>query len=185
MSNPFKRTKGVRRRRPADPLACVFNGRESDRHLLVPPFHRQHRLQIRLTKFVSGPKEIITHVYATARPSGNGEAYVEGAYWYEKELPAHEPVFAEPKLVLICAAPFSVPVIVFPSEKLSEPVSPSVEDEIRTCEREGDFGAGFVEQARSVYKKNDHRAAIKRRIIEVLGSAILEEKSYRGVNVPG
>ena len=55
-----------------------------------------------------------------------------------------------------------------------------IEDDVRSCEREGDFGERFIERARSVYKKNDHRAVIKRRINEVLGSAILEEKSYRG-----
>ena len=58
------------------------------------------------------------------------ESYVEGANWYENELPAHEPVVAKPKLVLICAEPSSVPVIDFPSEKLSEPVSPSVNEKV-------------------------------------------------------
>jgi post-segregation antitoxin (ccd killing protein) len=54
----------------------------------------------------------------------------------------------------------------------------TIEDEVRECERSGDFGARFVELARSVYKKNDHRAALKRRINERLGSGIIEEKSY-------
>jgi tetratricopeptide (TPR) repeat protein len=54
----------------------------------------------------------------------------------------------------------------------------TIEDEVRTCEREGDFGPKFVELARSVYKNNDHRAALKRQINERLGSRILEEKSY-------
>ena len=53
-----------------------------------------------------------------------------------------------------------------------------IEDAIRDCEREGDFGPRFVELARSVYRTNDQRAALKRRINEVLGSTILEEKSY-------
>ncbi|MGO9462803.1 MAG: DUF6165 family protein [Isosphaeraceae bacterium] len=55
-----------------------------------------------------------------------------------------------------------------------------VEDEIRGCERNGDFGPRFIELARSVYKTNDRRAAVKRRINERLGSQILEEKSYTG-----
>ncbi|HEX3729595.1 MAG TPA: hypothetical protein VHV47_07305, partial [Opitutaceae bacterium] len=42
----------------------------------------------------------------------------------------------------------------------------TIEDEIRGCERAGDFGAKFVELARSVYRNNDHRAALKRRINE-------------------
>ncbi len=54
----------------------------------------------------------------------------------------------------------------------------NIEDEVRVCEQHSDFGPRFVELARSVYKKNDHRASVKRRINELLGSAILEEKSY-------
>ena len=53
-----------------------------------------------------------------------------------------------------------------------------IEDEIRVCERNGDFGPHFVELARSVYETNDRRAALKRRINERLGSEIIEEKSY-------
>ncbi len=54
-----------------------------------------------------------------------------------------------------------------------------IEDEIRDCERVRDFGAEFVRLARAVYVENDERAAIKRRINTTLGSAIVEEKSYR------
>ncbi len=53
-----------------------------------------------------------------------------------------------------------------------------VEDRIRECERERDFGGRFVELARSVYRHNDRRAALKRRINELLGSRLVEEKSY-------
>ena len=53
-----------------------------------------------------------------------------------------------------------------------------IEDRIRACEARGDFGAGFVALAREVYQTNDRRTAIKRRINDLLGSAILEEKSY-------
>jgi tetratricopeptide (TPR) repeat protein len=55
-----------------------------------------------------------------------------------------------------------------------------VEDKIRDCERRQDFGAGFTELARLVYRHNDRRAALKRRINELLGSRIVEEKSYPG-----
>jgi Family of unknown function (DUF6165) len=55
-----------------------------------------------------------------------------------------------------------------------------IEDRIREREAEGDFGQRFVQLARSVYKKNDLRAAIKRRINEALGSELVEEKSYAG-----
>jgi hypothetical protein len=53
-----------------------------------------------------------------------------------------------------------------------------VEDELRVCERKGKFDAGFVELARSVYRLNDKRAAIKRVINTATSSAIVEEKIY-------
>jgi len=55
-----------------------------------------------------------------------------------------------------------------------------VEDAIRFKERDGAFGAEFVRLARSVYFENDERSAIKREINRVTGSALIEEKSYRG-----
>jgi len=54
----------------------------------------------------------------------------------------------------------------------------TIEDAIRTCEREGDFGPRFVALARSVYCENDTRAAIKRAINTLASSALFEEKSY-------
>jgi hypothetical protein len=54
-----------------------------------------------------------------------------------------------------------------------------IEDAIRDCERENDFGPRFIELARSVYKTNDRRAALKREINDLLGSPIIEEKSYK------
>ena len=53
-----------------------------------------------------------------------------------------------------------------------------IEDEIRACERQRDFGPTFIELARSVYKTNDRRSALKRQINELLGSRLMEEKSY-------
>jgi hypothetical protein len=53
-----------------------------------------------------------------------------------------------------------------------------VEDDIRDCERRKDFGPRFVELARAVYRTNDRRAALKREIDQLLGSQIIEEKSY-------
>jgi hypothetical protein len=54
----------------------------------------------------------------------------------------------------------------------------AIEDDIRDCERSKDFGPKFIELARSVYRSNDRRAAAKREINELLGSKIIEEKSY-------
>jgi Family of unknown function (DUF6165) len=53
-----------------------------------------------------------------------------------------------------------------------------VEDYIRDCERAKDFGPKFIELARAVYVHNDERAQLKRQINQVLGSDLVEEKSY-------
>jgi hypothetical protein len=54
-----------------------------------------------------------------------------------------------------------------------------IEDEIRDEERLKRFGEKFIELARAVYFTNDERAAIKKRINTLLGSTIVEEKSYQ------
>jgi tetratricopeptide (TPR) repeat protein len=54
----------------------------------------------------------------------------------------------------------------------------TIEDALRRCEDEGDFGSRFVALARSVYCENDTRAAIKRAINVLASSALVEEKSY-------
>jgi len=53
-----------------------------------------------------------------------------------------------------------------------------IEDELRDCERRSDFGARFIALARGVYHQNDRRAALKRQINTLLGSDLIEEKSY-------
>ena len=53
-----------------------------------------------------------------------------------------------------------------------------IEDDIRQCERDKDFGDKFVELARAIYINNDQRARLKREINELLGSRLIEEKSY-------
>ena len=53
-----------------------------------------------------------------------------------------------------------------------------IEDDIRDCERRQDFGPVFIELARSVYRQNDRRVALKRQINELLGSRLIEEKAY-------
>lgn len=59
-----------------------------------------------------------------------------------------------------------------------------IEDRIRVCEHGGDFGPRFIELARSVYRVNDERAALKRAINELLNSTIVEEKSYADYSRP-
>jgi hypothetical protein len=53
-----------------------------------------------------------------------------------------------------------------------------IEDAIREQEARAQFGPVFVDLARSVYRKNDERAALKREINRLLGSELVEEKSY-------
>ena len=53
-----------------------------------------------------------------------------------------------------------------------------IEDDIRDCERAKDFGEEFIRLARAVYITNDKRAALKKEINLLLGSTIVEEKSY-------
>jgi hypothetical protein len=53
-----------------------------------------------------------------------------------------------------------------------------IEDQIREHERAKNFDADFVGLARSVYRTNDERSAVKRAINELLASKIIEEKSY-------
>jgi hypothetical protein len=55
-----------------------------------------------------------------------------------------------------------------------------VEDALREREAAARFDAEFVALARSVYRHNDERAALKRRVNEKLGSPLTEEKAYRG-----
>jgi hypothetical protein len=53
-----------------------------------------------------------------------------------------------------------------------------IEEDIRTQEKAKTFGPEFVALARSVYRTNDRRSALKREINELLHSDLVEEKSY-------
>ena len=53
-----------------------------------------------------------------------------------------------------------------------------IEDDIRDCERAGDFGEDFIRLARAVYVTNDKRANLKKQINLAMGSKLIEEKSY-------
>ena len=53
-----------------------------------------------------------------------------------------------------------------------------IEDDIRDCERDKNFGDKFIGLARAVYVTNDKRSIVKRDINEHLGSSLVEEKSY-------
>lgn len=55
----------------------------------------------------------------------------------------------------------------------------NIEDQIRDCERDNNFGQDFIELARSVYYTNDDRADVKKKINTLTGSTLVEEKSYQ------
>ena len=57
-----------------------------------------------------------------------------------------------------------------------------IEDDIRRCEAKRNFGEAFIALARSVYFTNDRRAELKKEINLLLGSEIVEEKSYVSVD---
>ena len=54
-----------------------------------------------------------------------------------------------------------------------------IEDALRQQEAQQRFDAKFIALARSVYKENDQRAALKRQINQITGSLYIEEKSYQ------
>ena len=54
----------------------------------------------------------------------------------------------------------------------------NVEDKLRVCEKNKNFGQAFIELARNVYLNNDKRAKIKSEINKLLGSNIREVKQY-------
>jgi hypothetical protein len=54
----------------------------------------------------------------------------------------------------------------------------NIENALRGHEAREDFGAAFVSLARQVYKTNDRRAALKKKIDLLFNSIIIEEKSY-------
>ena len=58
----------------------------------------------------------------------------------------------------------------------------NVEDEIRIKELNNDFDKDFVTLARSIYKLNDQRSEIKKKINKKYNSKIFEEKIYKKYN---
>ena len=53
-----------------------------------------------------------------------------------------------------------------------------IEDKVRICEKNKDFGEKFIELARGVYFNNDKRSRIKLEINKKLNSNITEIKEY-------
>ena len=57
-----------------------------------------------------------------------------------------------------------------------------IEDDIRECEKNKNFGEKFVELARTVYFTNDKRSQVKLKINKIMNSNIIEMKSYSKYN---
>ena len=91
------------------------------------------------------------------------------------------------ELTLLSAAWAAVVVLQSPTElaeirrelsKVNEQLW-EIEDALRAREHAQNFDAEFIQLARRVYITNDRRAALKRDIDTLLGSAFSEEKSYQ------
>ena len=54
----------------------------------------------------------------------------------------------------------------------------NIEDKLRICEKNKNFGKSFIKLARYVYLNNDKRSKIKSEINKILGSNIKEIKQY-------
>jgi len=54
----------------------------------------------------------------------------------------------------------------------------NIEDNIRIKESKREFDEEFIQIARSVYVENDTRASVKKAVNILLGSELIEEKSY-------
>jgi len=54
----------------------------------------------------------------------------------------------------------------------------NIEDKLRICEKNKDFGQSFIKLARDVYLNNDKRSKIKSNINKISGSNIKEIKQY-------
>ena len=64
--------------------------------------------------------------------------------------------------------------LIFVNTKLWE-----VEDHLRIKEKDKEFDEEFIKLARSVYYINDERAEVKKKINNISGSYLVEEKSYQ------
>ena len=53
-----------------------------------------------------------------------------------------------------------------------------IEDKIRLFEKEKKFDEDFIQLARNVYKTNDNRSRIKKRLNLLFSSDLIEEKEY-------
>ena len=76
-----------------------------------------------------------------------------------------------------CLARIDVLTLVAELKQINETLW-DIEDRIRLKERMEIFDKEFIELARSVYRTNDRRSAVKRALNVMLNSELMEEKSY-------
>lgn len=88
---------------------------------------------------------------------------------------AHELALLEPALAPVAPG---IAVLKASLKALNEALW-EIEDQIRDKERAQSFDAGFIALARAVYHRNDERGRVKREINQLLGSELVEEKSYK------
>ena len=55
----------------------------------------------------------------------------------------------------------------------------NIEDKIRFLESKKNFNQQFIDLARAIYINNDKRSEIKKKINQLTGSRLIEEKSYK------
>ena len=91
-------------------------------------------------------------------------------------MPPRSPTYARN---WTCSRPPGPPTPPRPRLKAVNEALWDIEDAIRLKEKAQAFDAEFIELARSVYFRNDERAAVKREINLKLGSQLVEEKSYQ------
>lgn len=97
----------------------------------------------------------------------------------QEKLPAEARAFVTRELALLAA--LEQPDRIGPLKAELKNINRAlwdIEDAIRDKERADLFDADFIALARSVYRTNDRRAAVKRKIDLLLNSPLREEKSY-------
>ena len=87
--------------------------------------------------------------------------------------------FKQLQLIFIQSCPETIEVKLLEVElkKINQQLW-DIEDKIRDKERAKSFDDEFIQLTRNVYITNDKRSRIKRKINDIFGSELVEEKSY-------
>ena len=87
--------------------------------------------------------------------------------------------FKQLQLIFIQSCPETIEVKLLEVElkKINQQLW-DIEDKIRAKERTKSFDDEFIQPARKVYITNDERSRVKKKINDMFGSELVEEKSY-------